>query len=535
MSVKSYEAPPSHTSSVYVGDLNSEVSEGLLFEIFKRVGAVSSIRVCRDSVTKKSLGYAYVNFVNFEDARRAIDTLNNTSIKGRACRIMWCNRDPSTRRSGVGNIFIRGLDPTIGPKELHDTFSQFGNIISCKVATYPDGKSKGYGYVHFENHSNAEQAIKIVNNKQMGENIVHVSPFIPRHERLKRIEQTWTNVYVKNLPVNYTDQNLRDLFGRFGEITSCIVRKKEPIPSLFGFCNFKNHPDAEEAVKVMNGYQLDDNILVCCRAQKKAERQAELRRNYDIKRRDTITKYQGRNLFVKHIEDHITEEKFRKEFEPFGKIVSLRLMLNEKGVSKGFGFVCYETQEEAKKALEGIGKNTVLPESTKPLYVAIHEPKEIRQQKFSRTRKPQQPNMYPPQGPQGTVYYNPQPYNQQMMRTQQFQQQVYQQQFVNIPQQQHQARGRGRPPQGGQVGGGRPQGKQDDQVKLQLGEELFSKISEKNQPLAGKITGMIIHSPDFSFEAVNELLHDESKLDHIINEAKSFLEQQMKQQTDDDN
>jgi len=281
----------------------------------------------------------------------------------------------------------------------------------------------------------------------------------------------------------------------------------------------------------MNGYQLDDKLLVCCRAQKKTERQAELRRNYDIKRRDTITKYQGRNLFVKHIEDHITEEQFRKEFEPYGKIVSIRLMLNEKGVSRGFGFVCYETPEEAQKALVGVGKNTVLPESTKPLYVAIHEPKEIRQQKFSRPRK-QQPNMYPPQGTSGTVYYNPQPYNQQMMRNQQFQP-VYQQQFVNIPQQQHQPRGRGGPPRGGPGGQGgqpRPQGKQEDQVKLQLGEELFNKISEKNSGLAGKITGMIIHSPDFSLEAVNELLHDESKLDHIINEAKSFLDQQMKQQ-----
>lgn len=284
----------SHPSqaSVYVGDLNSEVTEGLLFEIFKRVGAVSSIRVCRDSITKRSLGYAYVNFVNYEDARRAIDTLNNTVIKGRSCRIMWSIRDPSVRKSGVGNIFIRGLDNSIGPKELHDTFSQFGNIISCKVATYPSGQSKGYGYVHFENASNAEQAIKIVNGKKMGENVVFVSHFIPRSERLKRLEQTWTNVYVKNLDLNSTEQDLRNLFGKFGEITSCVVMKRENIGAKFGFVNFKNHSEAEEAVRLMNGSALGDKTLICCRAQKKAERQAELRRNYEYKRRETIKQYQ---------------------------------------------------------------------------------------------------------------------------------------------------------------------------------------------------------------------------------------------------
>jgi len=541
------QAHPS--ASIYVGDLNNEVTEGLLFEIFKRVGAVSSIRVCRDSVTKRSLGYAYVNFVNYEDARRAIDTLNNTSIKGKPCRIMWSIRDPSVRKSGVGNIFIRGLDNTIGPKELHDTFSQFGNIISCKVATYPNGVSKGYGYVHFENASNAEQAIKIVNNKKMGENVVFVSHFIARSERLKRLEQTWTNVYVKNLDLNYSDVELKDLFGKFGEITSCVVMKKDNIGSKFGFINFKNHSDAEEAVKQMNGFVLGDKSLICCRAQKKAERQAELRRNYEYKRRETIKQYQGRNLFVKNIEDHITEDKFRKTFEPFGTIVSLRLMTNEKGVSKGFGFVCYSTREEAEKALNGIGKNTILDGCSKPLYVAIHEPKETRQQRFSRSRSkfPQQgPNLgYPPQG-SGTVYYTPSPYgNQQMMRNQP----GFQQGFQNIPpggvmyqMPPGGQRGgqRGGPRGGGQTGQPRPGGGQGgvdiNKQKEILGEQLFQKINDKEPGLSGKITGMIIHSPDFSFETVSELINDDSKLDIIIKDAKAFIEQQMgTTQTDEGN
>ena len=68
-------------ASLYVGDLHPDITEAMLYDKFQASGPVLSIRVCRDMVTRRSLGYPYVNFQQPADAERALDTMNFDVIK----------------------------------------------------------------------------------------------------------------------------------------------------------------------------------------------------------------------------------------------------------------------------------------------------------------------------------------------------------------------------------------------------------------------------------------------------------------------
>uniref|UniRef100_A0A8D3BPL6 Polyadenylate-binding protein n=1 Tax=Scophthalmus maximus TaxID=52904 RepID=A0A8D3BPL6_SCOMX len=511
-------------ASLYVGDLHPDITEAMLYEKFSPAGPVLSIRVCRDMITRRSLGYAYVNFSQPADAERALDTMNFDVVKGKPIRIMWSQRDPSLRKSGVGNVFIKNLDKSIDNKALYDTFSAFGNILSCKVVCDENG-SKGYAFVHFETQDAADRAIEKMNGMLLNDRKVFVGRFKSRKEREAELgakAKEFTNVYIKNFGDDMNDERLKELFDKYGKTLSVRVMMDHTGKSRgFGFVSYEKHEDANKAVEDMNGTELNGKTVFVGRAQKKMERQAELKRKFELLKQERISRYQGVNLYIKNLDDTIDDEKLRKEFSPFGSITSAKVMLEE-GRSKGFGFVCFSSPEEATKAVTEMNGRIV---GSKPLYVALAQRKEERKAHLTNQYMQRIAGMrampanaiinqfqpasgyFMPAVPQVTTYYAP---NQmaQMRPNPRWQQQGGRGQgepvalldgasICNITYLKKTVHVQGQEPLTASMLAAAPPQEQ----KQMLGERLFPLIQSMHANLAGKITGMLLEIDN------SELLH----------------------------
>ncbi|KAI3892445.1 hypothetical protein MKX03_012663, partial [Papaver bracteatum] len=280
-----------------------------------------------------SLGYAYINFNHHhhQDANTALEALKFTPINGKPIRIMYSHRDPSIRKSGQANIFIKNLDSSIDNKALFETFASFGTVLSCKVATdNHTGHSKGYGFVQFERDESAQDAINSLNGMLLNDKQVYVGLFVRRQERdLANGSPKFTNVYVKNLSESTTDDDLRKVFGTYAQVTSEVIMRDASGNSRgFGFVNFQNPDDAAASFQKLNGSTFnDDKVWFVGRAQRKYEREAELKAKFEQKRSDAAEKLQGSNLYLKNLDDTINDENLKEFFSEFGSITSCKVWI----------------------------------------------------------------------------------------------------------------------------------------------------------------------------------------------------------------
>lgn len=85
------------------------------------------------------------------------------------------------------NIYVGNLPYGIDEDELRDIFSRFGEV--SKVNLIMDkfsGQSKGFGFVEMPNNSEADEAIKALNESALKGRNIKVNQAKPRREHSQR-------------------------------------------------------------------------------------------------------------------------------------------------------------------------------------------------------------------------------------------------------------------------------------------------------------------------------------------------------------
>lgn len=118
----------------------------------------------------RSRGFALMTFSTEEEARKAIDAFNGHQLEGRniECRV---DRGPAGKveeSNRSARVFVGKLDSTVNDSVLAAAFAHIGPIVSATVSRHPDGRSKGWGLVHFESMDAANAAVETVDGKVIG-------------------------------------------------------------------------------------------------------------------------------------------------------------------------------------------------------------------------------------------------------------------------------------------------------------------------------------------------------------------------------
>jgi len=174
-------------ATLYVGDLDQQADEALLWELMLQAGPVVNVHIPKDKLTGVHSGYGFVEFHSEDDADYAIKIMNMIKLFGKPVRVNKASQDKKTLDVGA-NLFIGNLDPEVDEKLLYDTFSAFGVIIATpKIMRDPEtGQSKGFGFIGYESFESSDAAIASMNGQYLSGRPISVSYALKRESKSER-------------------------------------------------------------------------------------------------------------------------------------------------------------------------------------------------------------------------------------------------------------------------------------------------------------------------------------------------------------
>eukprot|EP00123_Amoebidium_parasiticum_P015332 comp22906_c1_seq1/m.36233 comp22906_c1_seq1/g.36233 ORF comp22906_c1_seq1/g.36233 comp22906_c1_seq1/m.36233 type:complete len:443 (-) comp22906_c1_seq1:636-1964(-) len=152
------------------------------------------------------------------------------------------------------NIYIPGLPPTTTDDELIRLCEKYGKIVSAKaIVDRGTGQCKGYGFVMFEKPANAQKAVQAL--KQAGYQVSFAKESYTDRMNASKAQQDFdsTNLYMANLPLTFSEQDLEKLLEGWGRVLSCrILRDPNGVSRGVGFTRLETREQCDQIIRTFN-------------------------------------------------------------------------------------------------------------------------------------------------------------------------------------------------------------------------------------------------------------------------------------------
>ncbi|KAI3471807.1 hypothetical protein Pfo_028460 [Paulownia fortunei] len=251
---------PPHGSEVYLGGISQDTSEDDLKRFCESIGEVTEIRIMKGKDSNENKGYAFVTFRSKELASKAIKDLNNTELKGKKLR---CSTSQAKHKLFIGNV-----PRNWGEEDMKKVVNKVGpGVIVVELLKNPQNSSRnrGFAFIEYYNHACAEYSRQKMSNPnfKLDDNAPTVSWADPKSAESSPSQVK--AVYVKNLPKNVTQDQLKELFEHHGKITKVVLPPAKPgqEKSRYGFVHFEERSSAMKALKNTEKYEIEGQVVEC--------------------------------------------------------------------------------------------------------------------------------------------------------------------------------------------------------------------------------------------------------------------------------
>ncbi|CDK24993.1 unnamed protein product [Kuraishia capsulata CBS 1993] len=175
---------------LYVGGLHKSITEDMLVELFSVQGPVQSVKLLYDK-NRQGFHYAFVHYADHTAADAALQTLNGRVLANSPIKINWAFQSQQTRSTESSyNLFVGDLSSEINDEILTKAFSSFPSLTQAHVMwDMQTGRSRGYGFVSFSDHGDAERALATMNGEWIGGRAVRLNWASHREQQQQHSQQ----------------------------------------------------------------------------------------------------------------------------------------------------------------------------------------------------------------------------------------------------------------------------------------------------------------------------------------------------------
>lgn len=289
-------------TNLFIKDIPAEITKQDLEKAFEKYGKIASCRIMNDK-EGNPMGYGYLRFTDQTGADTAIDAaLSDDGIVLKDKKISvdyyqtWKERSHEMKMNEhfFKCIHLKGYPTDWKKEDIEKLFPEDNKPESIDIPTATnaeeEGGSKSYCFATFAEHDNAAKALSMNGQKIDDTHNLVVTRLMSNFERQqtqrkKYIEQKrenhrlhrGRNLYVKNFPLDWDKEQLKDLFSKYGTVSSTKVMKNSKEASRgFGFVCFEDKSCAQVALDALNNVPIEGKPLFVNHAELKEARRQRL-------------------------------------------------------------------------------------------------------------------------------------------------------------------------------------------------------------------------------------------------------------------